>query len=75
MESASTVSRIIQEFKRYLTIEYIKLVKQGILPTFEKRLWQRLFHDHVVRNKNDYKMIWHYIDTNPQNWEKDCFYG
>ena len=74
MESAPTVSRIVQEFKRYTTIEYINLVKQGILPPFEKRLWQRSFHDHIVRNKNDYEMIWHYIDANPTNWEKDCFY-
>jgi len=39
-----------------------------------KNIFQRSFHDHIIRNKNDYQMIWQYIDTNPQNWEKDCFY-
>ena len=74
MESAPTVSRIIQKFKRYSTIEYIKLIKQGILPPLKKRLWQRSFHDHIIRNKNDYEMIWKYIDVNPAKWENDCFY-
>lgn len=37
-------------------------------------LWQKLFHDHVVRNEEEYQKIWEYIEYNPINWEKDCFY-
>ena len=37
-------------------------------------VWQRSFHDHVVRNENDYSEIWNYIDTNPIRWTADCFY-
>ena len=37
-------------------------------------LWQRSFHDHIIRNENDYKEIWDYIDTNPFKWLEDCFY-
>ena len=37
-------------------------------------IWQRSFHDHVIRNQQDYEIIWSYIDTNPMRWEKDCFY-
>jgi REP element-mobilizing transposase RayT len=25
-------------------------------------------------NRPDYQRIWQYIDTNPQNWEEDCYY-
>ena len=37
-------------------------------------LWQRSFHDHIIRNEKDYQKIWEYIDTNVVRWEKDCFY-
>lgn len=34
----------------------------------------RSFHDHVITNEEDDKRIWYYVDTNPQKWQKDCFY-
>jgi len=37
-------------------------------------LWQRSFHDHIIRDEDDYLKIWNYIDTNPQKWHEDCFY-
>ncbi len=38
------------------------------------QVWQRSFHDHVIRNQSDYEKIWEYIKYNPQKWENDCFY-
>ena len=37
-------------------------------------LWQRSFHDHIIRGEKDYQKIWEYIDTNATRWEEDCFY-
>ena len=37
-------------------------------------IWQRSFHDHIIRDKTDYIKIWDYIDTNPLKWADDCFY-
>ena len=74
MEAAPTVIEIVQAFKRYSTVEYIRLVKSGQAIPFDKRLWQRSFHDHIVRNETDYRMIAAYIQSNPQLWHKDCFY-
>jgi len=37
-------------------------------------IWQARFYEHIVRNAEDYKQIWRYIDENPLVWEKDCFY-
>lgn len=37
-------------------------------------LWQKSFHDHVIRNEREYRLIWEYIDANPYNWESDCFH-
>ena len=37
-------------------------------------IWQRSFHDHIIRDQADYLKIWQYIDENPLRWEQDCFY-
>ena len=37
-------------------------------------LFQRSFHDHIIRTKQDYEMIWDYIDKNPLKWAEDRFY-
>ena len=37
-------------------------------------LWQRSFHDHIIRTEQDYICISDYIDNNPSNWNTDCFY-
>ena len=41
-------------------------------PEFD--VWQRSFHDHVIRNQKTYEKIWMYIEDNPRKWEEDCFY-
>ena len=40
----------------------------------ESKIWQRSYHDHIIRDKYDYEKIWEYIDTNVLRWELDCFY-
>ena len=37
-------------------------------------LWQRSFHEHVIRNENDYREIWEYIDQNPVRWDEDRYH-
>ncbi len=56
------VPKFISLFKRYCNREY------------GKNIFQRSFHDHIIRDENDYLKIWNYIDTNPQKWQEDCFY-
>lgn len=36
--------------------------------------WQRSFHDHIIRNEDDYTRIAEYIENNPAKWAEDCFY-
>ena len=40
----------------------------------EQKVWQTSFHDHVIRSRSAYEKIWLYIEANPDNWGKDCFY-
>jgi REP element-mobilizing transposase RayT len=71
IESASTLSRIIQSFKRHSTLQYIQMVKNNTLPPFNKRIWQRNFYEHVIRNDTDYARIAEYTTNNPLTWEND----
>ena len=40
----------------------------------EMPIWQKSFHDHIIRNDASYAKIWKYIDENPQRWAEDCYY-
>ena len=37
-------------------------------------VWQKGFYDHVIRNDNDYRDIWNYIEGNPGKWAEDKLY-
>lgn len=39
------------------------------------QIFQRSYHDHIIRGEKDYQMIWQYIDSNPAFWNQDCFYS
>jgi len=40
----------------------------------EMRVWQRSYHDHIIRNQQEYEKIWQYVTYNNQKWQEDCFY-
>ena len=77
--SASTGDRVglwdvVQWFKTMTTNTYIQMVKNNTLPPFHKRIWQRNYYEHVVRDANDYARIAEYIQNNPLTWEEDMLY-
>ena len=41
---------------------------------YAEKVWQRSYHDHVIRGERDYLKIWEYIENNPKQWKMDCFY-
>ena len=38
-------------------------------------VWQRNYHEHIIRNEEAYFKIHEYIENNPVRWEEDCFYS
>ena len=38
-------------------------------------IWQRGFHDHIIRDRGDYEKIAKYIYENPIRWQYDCFFA
>ena len=59
---APTISRVMKQFKGIVT-------KRIGFP-----LWQKSFHDHVIRSEADYLRVWDYMDSNPLKWREDCYY-
>lgn len=53
------ISRVIQQFKGVVT-------KRAGCP-----VWQKTFHDSIVRDENSYWKMYEYIDNNPYKWEED----
>jgi len=74
MESAPTIGDVIQSFKRNTMVKYISGVKSGIYPPFNKRIWQRNYYEHIIRDKDDYEYRWQYIHENSARWAEDEFY-
>lgn len=56
---APTLARIVQQFKGYVT----KQIGFSI--------WQKLYFDHVIRNRQDYEKHVKYIYENPIHWYYD----
>ena len=54
--------------------KYVSSLKRLINKECGKKLFQRSYYDHIVRNDKDFDNIWNYIDGNPVTWEKDCFF-
>ena len=57
-------------------IGYMKMNISKHIHFYEPELtvWQRSYHDHIIRSEQDYLKIWTYVDSNYQKWEKDVFY-
>ena len=64
------IPNVVGKFKAAVT----RKVGNAFMHSVKEEVWQRSFHDHIIRNRNDYEKIWYYIDTNVLRWEGDCFF-
>jgi putative transposase len=70
-----TLGKIIGAFKSIVNNNYIDGVKnQGWAP-FDKRLWQRNYYEHIVRDDSALQKIQQYIQDNPLTWQADSLYS
>ena len=61
------ITSVVGQYKMAVT-KMVRKLNPG------KKVWQRSFHDHVIRSQKSYEKIWNYIEDNPRKWEEDCFY-
>ena len=52
----------------------IRSFKGLVTKALGENIFQRSYHDHIIRNEADYLLHWNYIDTNPARWDKDEYY-
>ena len=52
----------------------VRYFKRSVTRMFGQKIWQRSYHDHIIRNETEYLEIWNYIDGNPAQWAHDCYY-
>ena len=60
--NAPSVSRIVKNMKEHVT------------RVCGKTIWQKGFHDHVIRSESDHQNAWNYVTFNPAKWETDEYY-
>ena len=58
-ECAPTLSQVIKNFK------------ENVTRNIGFSVWQRSFYDRIIRNEQEYRAFWEYIETNPMTWEND----
>ena len=64
------------------TNHYSNMLIPHVISTFKRfvrhevgyNIFQRSYHDRIIRNHNEYVKIAKYIAENPINWNTDCFY-
>ena len=65
-----TISNIVGSFKSKTSVKYLRYINNKNLNVCGQ-IWQRSFHDHIIRNDKSLNAIKNYIETNPKNWEND----
>lgn len=64
---SKTIGSVIRGYK-------IGVTKWMRINTNVYDVWQRNYHENIIRNEQSYETISNYIINNPQKWEKDKFY-
>jgi len=53
----------------------VAVIKRKTNKAFGFNMWQKSYHDHIIRDEDEYQRIWQYIDENPAKWTEDKYYG
>jgi len=67
------VGDMVGVYKSLVANECLKIFKQNNPGKIMGKLWQRNYHDHIIRNEQSYNHISEYIVNNPKNWKADKF--
>ena len=59
---------MIQWFKTMTTNRYIRGVEESAWPRFSKKVWQRNYYEHVIRDEEELNQCRKYIIENPLKW-------
>ncbi len=66
-----TLSDVVQRFKSITTARYSTGVREYGWQPYDRKLWQRNYYDHIVKDRADLERCRRYIVANPRNWLTD----
>lgn len=66
LEPAPTLSEIVRQFKTFSSKRINKLRRNPGCP-----VWQRNYHERVIRDEKELSAIREYIENNPRKWDLD----
>ncbi len=66
---APTLGDVVRGYKSSVS-KHIKALKDTSIDT----VWQRNYHEHVIRNEQSYLNIAQYIQSNPLRWQDDRYW-
>ena len=58
----AVIPRIMATFKRFVQKD------------LGNQIFQSSFNDHIIRDEEDFRIRWNYIENNPQRWKSDKYY-
>jgi putative transposase len=64
---SNNIGAIVRGYKSSVT-KQIKLLNR------DPFVWQRNYHEHIIRNEQSYHRISNYIINNPEKWNEDKFF-
>jgi REP element-mobilizing transposase RayT len=64
--AASSLGAILGQFKSRVTKRLWKIPRLAGTP-----IWQRNYHEHIIRTMDDANRIYEYIQSNPIMWDED----
>ncbi len=67
-----SLSDIVHRFKSWTTHQYFAGMGKKEWESLGGKLWQRSFHDHIVRDDDDLNRVREYIQNNPLRWALDA---
>lgn len=68
-----SIGSIVKGFKIGVT-KWFRDVRAEDFPP-QRQVWQRNYHEHIIRNEQSYQTISNYIINNPLKWNDDKFYN
>ncbi|MDR2153482.1 MAG: transposase [Burkholderiaceae bacterium] len=66
-----SLPEIVRRFKTMATKQYTDGVHQNSWPSFNQKLWQRNYWEHIIRNESELTHLREYIHNNPMQWNLD----
>lgn len=68
-----TLGKIIATLKSKTVNDWLKLIKENKINE-RATIWQRNYHEHIIRDQKEQLLYFKYIENNPKYWQDDSYH-